>query len=251
MRHSLQQGVAPHHPLIHIDARVKLLAAMAMLVMVISSRGALFPLLSAGMGLACCFSLRVRLRLLLVRFSEPMLIALVVLLLKAFFSGHDVLWGGSILGLEIALYRDGLLEGARIAARITGAVAVVAAVGFATPFTELLAALSWLRVPHTIIEVTLLAWRYLFVLADDARVVYAAQKNRLGYVGLARSFRSFGTLTGALVIKAFDASQTMTTAMVQRGYDGRMPLLVHKPFRWVEVTAALVVVTFMGVLWRI
>lgn len=250
MRHSFHQS-GEHHPLAGIDARVKLLAALLVLVMVISSRGVLFPAVTAGIGLACCLGAKVRLRLLLVRFSEPLLLALVVLLLKTFFSGQDAWCSGSILGIEVVLYRDGLLEGVRIASRIMGAVAVVAAVGFATTFTELLAALGWLRVPQAIIEVALFAWRYLFVLADDAQVVYAAQKNRLGYVGVRRSFRSFGTLAGALVIKAFDASQTMTTAMVQRGYDGRIPLMRHQPFRWREVTAAVAVVAVMGVLWRI
>jgi cobalt/nickel transport system permease protein len=234
-----------------LDARVKLLAALALLLMVISYHGLAFPLLMAALGGAVCLSLGVRPRLLLVRFAEPLLLALVVLLLKTFFSGQTLLWSSSILGLQINCYADGLHEGLRIASRIMGAVAVVAAVGFATPFTELLAALAWLRVPRTLVEITLFAWRYLFVLADDAQVIHAAQRNRLGYVGWRRSCRSFGTLAGALVIKAFDSSQAMTVAMVQRGYDGTLPLLQHKPFRRSEVVAALAVIACMGVLWRI
>jgi len=81
-------------------------------------------------------------------------------------------------------------------------------------------------------------------------VVYSAQKNRLGYAGYRRGLRSFGTLAGALVIKAFDNSQTITTAMVQRGYDGTMPLLKQKPFRVGEVLASVVVVVMMGIIWR-
>ena len=92
------------------------------------------------------------------------------------------------------------------------------------------------------------AWRYLFLLFDDAQVVYAAQKNRLGYAGYRRGLRSFGTLAGALVIKAFDNSQTVTTAMVQRGYDGTMPLLRHRPFKFAEVVASLCIVVGMGIL---
>ncbi|MBT0663906.1 cobalt ECF transporter T component CbiQ [Geobacter pelophilus] len=239
------------HFLARVDSRLKLLASLALLVMVVSHRGIWFPLLTAVAGVGTCFTLGVRLRLLLLRFSEPLVIALVVLVLKALFSGHDLLWSYSIGGFAVTCHQDGLLEGCRIAGRIMGAVAVVATVGFATPFTEILAALAWLKVPQGLIEVTMFAWRYLFVLADDAQVVYAAQRNRLGYVGYRRSFRSFGTLAGALVIKAFDTSQTMTTAMVQRGYDGSLPMLKHKPFRLGEVASALLVVLAMGVLWQI
>jgi cobalt/nickel transport system permease protein len=63
------------------------------------------------------------------------------------------------------------------------------------------------------------------MLYDDAATVYTAQKNRLGYCGLRRGLRSFGTMAGMLVIRAFDNSDAMTIAMTQRGYDGSLPLL--------------------------
>lgn len=238
-----------HHPLLAQDPRVKLLAALALLVMVTSARSLVFPLLVAGLGLGVCFWLRVPVRLLLVRFAEPLFLAAVVLLLKTFWSGSLPLFSVDLHWLQLTASRDGLLEGARIAARIGGAVSLVAALGFATPFTELLAALAWLRVPRGFIEVTIFAWRYLFVLADDAQVIHAAQRNRLGYVGVRRSCRSLGTLAGALVIKAFDSSQTMTVAMAQRGYDGTLPLMKHKPFCLAEVVGALVFVCCMAFIW--
>lgn len=251
MRHFVRHDHTDDHLLLRIDARVKLLSALALLVMVISCRGIVFPLLVAGICGGICLSLGIRPRVLALRFAEPLFIAGMVLLLKLFFTGTEPLFSFSIAGWEVAGHRDGLMEGVRIASRIAGAVTVVAAVGFATPFTDLMAALAWLRVPKGFIEVALFAWRYLFVLLDDAQVVYAAQKNRLGYAGYRRGLRSFGTLAGALVIKAFDNSQNITTAMVQRGYDGTMPLLKHRPFRLAEVSAALLVVAGMGVLWRI
>lgn len=251
MRHlHCRTSHSPHY-LAGVDPRVKLLTALALLAMVVSHRGIAFPMVAALIGGGLCLSMGVRPRLLIFRFAEPLLLALMVLLIKGFFSGSVPLWGGSFAGIDFTLYRDGLMEGVRIAARIAGAVAVVAAVGFATPFTELLAALAWLRVPRGLVEVTIFAWRYLFVLADDAQVIHAAQRNRLGYVGLRRGLRSFGTLAGALVIKAFDSSQAMTTAMVQRGYDGTLPLMQHRPFRVAEVIPAAGVVISMGVLWRI
>ncbi len=251
MRHLHTPTPGSSHPVTSLDARVKLLTALALLVMVVSHGGVLFPLVVAVAGSSLCLAIGVRPRLLLLRFAEPLLLAVIVLLLKSFFSGSEPLWHASPGGIDMTLHRDGLLEGVRIAVRIAGAVAVVAAVGFATPFTELLAALAWLRVPRGLIEVTIFAWRYLFVLADDAQVIHAAQRNRLGYVGLRRGIRSFGTLAGALVIKAFDSSQTMTTAMVQRGYDGTLPLLAHRPFRTAEVLPAATMVFLMGALWRL
>jgi cobalt/nickel transport system permease protein len=229
---------------------VKLLAVLALLVMTLSYRGFAFPLLTAGLCGGLCLSMGVRLRVLALRFAEPLFITLMVLLLKLLFTGRVELFSFHIFGVGIVGHQDGLLEGLHIASRIAGAVTLVALLGFATPFTELMGALAWLRVPRGFIEVALFAWRYLFVLLDDAQVVYSAQKNRLGYTGYRRGLRSFGTLTGALVIKAFDNSQTVTTAMVQRGYDGTMPMLKHKPFLVGEVLALTALVVVMGIMWQ-
>ena len=249
--HRLVHPTLTDHPLTRLDPRVKLLCALALLVMVVSGRGLAFPLLVAGFSLGLCRWMGVSARLLLVRFLEPLFIAVMVIVLKTLCSGHEPLCSLDLAGLTVTLHRDGLREGMTIAARIAGAVSVVAAVGFATPFTDLMAALSWLRVPRGIIEVALFAWRYLFVLVDDAQVVYAAQRNRLGYAGFRRGLRSFGTLAGTLVIKAFDSSQTITTAMVQRGYDGNLPLLRHRPLRVGEVALSALFVAAVGMLWRI
>ena len=251
MRHTLHQTHATDHFLTRIDPRVKLVAALALLVMVISSRGFFFPLLIGGLGLALCLSMGIRLKLLALRFAEPLFIAAMVVFLKLFFVGHEPLFSLHLAGFDLVGHRDGLREGLHIAGRIGGAVALVAAVGFSTPFTDIMAALSWLRMPQGFIEVALFAWRYLFVLFDDAQVVYSAQKNRLGYSGYRRGLRSFGALAGALVIKAFDSSQQITTAMVQRGYDGNLPLLRHKPFRVGEIAWSVLFVAGAGSFWSI
>jgi cobalt/nickel transport system permease protein len=227
---------------------VKLLSALALLGMVTSCQGIAFPLVVALLSFALCLSLGVSAKTLILRFSEPAFIAVTVLLLKLFCAGTIPLFSFHLAGIELVGHRDGLLEGVHIVSRIAGGVTVLAVVGFSTPFTELMAALSWLKVPQVLVDVALFAWRYLFLLLEDAQVVYHAQRNRLGYVGYRRGLRSFGTLAGVLVIKAFDNSQSITTAMVQRGYDGDMPMLLHKPFVRGEIAFSLLFVTGMAIL---
>ena len=246
MHHFTRQTYERSHPVTRIDPRVKLVSALALLVMVISCKGTGFPLLVFVLCLGFCRNLGISVRTLAFRFSEPLFIAVMVLILKVFFAGSVPLFSLSLCGLELIGHRGGLLEGVRIACRILGGVSLLATVGFSTPFTELMAALSWLKVPQVLIDVALFAWRYLFLLLEDAQIVYHAQRNRLGYVGYRRGLSSFGTLAGVLVIKAFDNSQSITTAMVQRGYDGDMPMLLHKPFKAPEVAFALLLVLGMA-----
>ena len=248
MHHVSHQSFDPSHWVSHVDPRVKLLSALALLGMVISCQGIAFPLLVSLLSLALCLSLGVSAKTLALRFSEPGFIAATVLILKLFFAGQVATFSLHIAGLELVGHQDGLMEGVHIASRIAGGVTILAVVGFSTPFTELMAALSWLKVPQVLIDVALFAWRYLFLLLEDAQVIYHAQRNRLGYVGYRRGLHSFGTLAGVLVIKAFDNSQSITTAMVQRGYDGDMPMLRHKPFVRSEIVFSLLFVAGMGIL---
>ena len=239
------------HVLAQVDARVKLLAALAVLVMVLSYRGIAFPLLMALFSLFLCIRMRIPLRTLVLRFSEPLFIAGVILFLKVFFSGRDALFSVDFLGLRVVAHADGLAAGLRIVCRIIGAVSVVAALGFATPFNEFMAGLSWFRVPKGFIEILVFAYRSIFVLFEDAMVIYTAQKNRLGYSTIRRGLSSFGILAGSLTLKAFENSQVTAVAMAQRGYDGSMPMLGHKPFRAREIVVSLLILACAGAVWMI
>lgn len=239
------------HFLSGIDARVKLLVTLALLLMVLSYQGILFPLLVSFGALMLCAKMRIPIKLLFLRMAQPLLIASVVLLLKFLFTGEDVMFTLDLLGLKLSGHRDGLMEGIRITSRIMGGVSLVIALGFATPFIEFVAALSWLRVPKSFIEIMMFAFRYLFMFLEDAQTIYSAQKNRLGYAGIRRGLNSFGTLTGSLVLRGFEQSQRTADAMIQRGYTGDMPLLKSRPLRAAELVAAFVVVLAGGVVWMI
>jgi cobalt/nickel transport system permease protein len=243
--------VKKDHVLSRIDARVKLVVALALLAMVLSYHGFVFPVATAILCLFLCMTIKVPMRVIVLRYSEPLFIAAVVILLKLFFSGQDALFSINIFGAEIVGHRDGLREGLVIGARIIGAVSIIAVLGFSTPFTEFMAGLSWFRVPKGFIEILMFAYRYIFVLFEDAQVIYQAQKNRLGYSTVRRGLSSFGTLAGSLTIKAFDNSQNTTVAMVQRGYDGNMPMLMHKSFNASEIYASALFLLAMGVVWKI
>jgi cobalt/nickel transport system permease protein len=238
------------HLLSQVDARVKLGVSLFVLAMVLSYKGLAFPLLILGISLCLCIRMNIPFKVFLLRFSEPVFIASVVILIKFLFSGQEAMFSVKMWGITITGHKDGLMDGLQIGSRILGAVSVVALLGFSTPFTEFMAGLSWLKVPKGIIEISLFAYRYIFVLLEDAMVIYNAQKNRLGYSSVKKGLNSFGTLTGSLVIKALEHSQNITTAMIQRGYDGNIPMLKHRPFKLSEIAVSVLLIITLGVVWK-
>ncbi|HVN95976.1 MAG TPA: cobalt ECF transporter T component CbiQ [Syntrophorhabdaceae bacterium] len=246
----LSVKVNQDHPLCRMDVRVKMIAALILLAMVLSYKGFFFPIMVSITGAGVCIAMGVRIKPMLVRFSEPFFIVLVILVLKVFFAGNKMFFCFGIFGCTFTAHLDGLMEGLAIGSRIVGALAVVAVLSFSTPFNRFMAGLSWMRVPRGFIEVSLFAYRYIFMLLDDAYVIYNAQKNRLGYATIRRGLDSFGILSGSLVLKAFDHSQNIAVSMAQRGYDGNIPALRQKPFSIGEVLIALFVITVMGYVWK-
>lgn len=244
------------HILSKIDIRVKLFVSLAIVIMVLSYKGFALPVFITSLCLLLSLSMRVPLKILLLRLSEPLFIASVIVLLKFFFSGKDILFSIPLPSSNHSLvtltgYKDGLMEGLMIACRVLGAVSIVNLIRFSTPFTELIAGLSWFKVPKGFIEILMFAYRYIFVLFEDAMVIYNAQKNRLGYCTIRRGLSSFGQLTGSLILKAFDHSQAITLSMMQRGYDGNMPMLKHKPFKIAEILISVLIIIAVGFVWQI
>jgi cobalt/nickel transport system permease protein len=234
-----------------VDARVKLVVTLVLLIMVLNYKGVMFPLFVAAGSFSLCLMMRIPARILVLRFIPPMVIALVVLLLKVFLTGSEQVFSVHLFGLDITGSQEGLEEGLQITGRIVGGVSLVIVLGFATPFIEFMAALSWLRIPKSFIEIMMFAYRYLFVFLEDATTIYSAQKNRLGYSGIKKGLSSFGVLTGSLVLRGFEQSQKTADAMVQRGYTGDIPLQKRKPLRARELAVAAFIVIFGGAVWMI
>ncbi|MDD5167256.1 MAG: cobalt ECF transporter T component CbiQ [Syntrophales bacterium] len=244
-------AVSSDHVLAGIDGRLKVLVSLVLLFLVLSYHGFAFQIIVTVISAILCRVMKVPWKTFMMRLSEPLFLVLIICILKIFTTDGAPLISWDILGMHLDASWEGLREGLFIGSRILAAVSLMAVLVFSTPFTELMAALSWFHVPRSFVEILLYAYRYIFVLFEDAGVIYSAQKNRLGYAAFKNRFSSFGTLTGSLILKAFEHSQNVTTAMVQRGYDGHIPLLRQRPFRFSEVIMSCGVIIVMGVLWNL
>ncbi|MDA8170573.1 MAG: cobalt ECF transporter T component CbiQ [Nitrospiraceae bacterium] len=205
-----------------IDARIKLILFGFALVLIITSKGFRFLSAALAVSVASCLLMKVPFKKFSHRFPEPLFIAGVLFLIKALSGGGP----GLVLhlfGLKVYLSRSGIFEGARLGLRVVAAVSALSLLTFSAPFEEILSALEWLKFPRQLVEMAFLAHRYIKVFLADAQAIYHSQKNRLGYSGMGRSLNSFGIMAGSLTIKTFEQAQATSLAMVQRGYNGKLP----------------------------
>lgn len=240
--------------LLKADPRLKLLGCFALILLSITARQLYFPAILIGLCVYFTWALKVSFKTFLLRFSEPLLICLVLFILKVFFPGPastgpeaTALWQAG--PFHIVFSPEGLKEAIPICFRILSCVSLVSVLGFSTTFTEIIAALSWFRIPETFIEICLYAYRFIFLLMEEAIRIYQAQKNRLGYSNFKRSLFSLAGLSGSLLLRAFEQSQSITAAMVQRGYNGSLPMFYHKSFSKKEVAGFASFLFVSGIIW--
>jgi cobalt/nickel transport system permease protein len=206
--------------LTQIDARIKLVFATLALLINLSAPKPWVPVLIVVLSLVMLASVRVPLKLVIIRLTAPLGIAIFVWFTQIFWYGHTPAFVLPILGLHLTGYKEGLAHGFLIFSRALGGVAIILWLGFVTSFSELLAAAGWFKIPATLVEVAALVYRYLFVLMDEVTRIRQAQILRLGYGSWHNGVKATGTLLGMLLIRSYDRSKTVAEAMVLRGYKG-------------------------------
>ncbi|MDD5348827.1 MAG: cobalt ECF transporter T component CbiQ [Chthoniobacteraceae bacterium] len=229
--------------LARLDARTKLIVALAMLAAVIFSTTPVFPL---GILLVCvtaAAALGVPARLLALRLAAPLGIAGMLLVLQSVMAGSTPLWSAALLGVKITVTREGLHNGLLIASRVLGGVSVMLLLSSVTPAHRIFGAMRALGAPQGWVEIAMLMYRYTFVLLELTGDVTSAQKVRLGYAGMRRGLASAGTLGGTVLLRSMDQAVRTHEAMRVRGYSGEipfgpMPKLARRD-GWIVAVAAL------------
>lgn len=128
-----------------------------------------------------------------------------------------------------------------------------------TSFPDLLVAMRAVRIPRLLVAIVGLAWRYLFVMADEALRLMRAREARSGHpaqpgakVGgsIAWRGRVTGGMAGNLFLRSFERADRIYAAMLSRGYDGEvrlLPLSPVTPGQWIVLALGLVTLALLVV----
>lgn len=172
---------------------------------------------------------RLPLRFWLSRLRYPGVFIGTVVLLLPFAVGETVLVevGG------IALRQEGCAAALLLAVRFV-CILTVGLVLFGTaPFLQSLKALRALGLPGTIVDMALLAYRYLESIGDILAAMQRALRLR-GWRGdrfSRRNLKLLAALAGGLLVRSYEQSQRVYQAMILRGYGSRPPARMMTPQR--------------------
>jgi len=151
----------------------------------------------------------------------------------------------------VGLAPGGLTAAGALTLRATAAIAALSVLTLTTPATDLVAGARRIGVPTDVVEIALLTYRFLLLLADTALAMHAAQAARLGHVGVARRIRSAGLIAAGLLPRALERAHRLEIALAARGWTGGdlatlSPVVPPTPGGLARVAATLVAVAALG-----
>ena len=100
-----------------------------------------------------------------------------------------------------------------------------------TPFPQLLAALENMKFPKLIIMILSFMYRYIFLIEDEAMMMWRAMKSRSAGGSCWLHLKAIANMIGILFIRSYERGETVYLAMCSRGFDGTLKRTYHFDLR--------------------
>lgn len=120
-----------------------------------------------------------------------------------------------------------------------------------SPLDALLKAAHGLYIPGVLVQVGLLSYRYLFLLADELlRLRVALRVRGFRTRSNRHTYRTLGYVTGILLVRGYERAERVHEAMRCRGFDGHFrSVYVFRTRVWDVVFLVLVLSWSLGLCW--
>lgn len=243
--HALDTYLPGDSPVHRLDPRVKLVLTVLFILVAALTPDRAWLAFGALEGLILVAILTSRVGLGVVQKRTGLALPFVLAALTVALARPGDLSHGWVLplpGTPWAVSEAGLWRFLSVVARSYLSVQAAVLLAATTQFPDLLWGMRALKVPRVLVAVGGFLYRYLFVLADEARRMLQAREarsvvpeGRKGGGTVVWRARVTGAMAGTLFLRAYERSERIWAAMVARGYDGEVRVLsapVLRPADW-------------------
>lgn len=226
-----------------LDARVKILVLLGLIVTAVSTPAGAYPsfaayaLLLLGLGLAA----RVSPKLVLRRLSLALPFILVVTAFLPFVEpGQQYSLGGGEATRWLIFWNV-------LSKALLGVFAMTLLMA-TTPIAELLRGFQQLKVPRSLLLLIAFAARYLEVLVAEARRMRQARDARAYGGRWIWQSRVIGHMIASLFLRAYERGERVYAAMLSRGYEPGAGLPQGPRLRAIDIAAAVAGLLLLGLI---
>ena len=142
-------------------------------------------------------------------------------LINISFENKDYIFNVNILGLYIGTTEFAVKSSVNILLRAMSCIISIYFLILTTPFNQLIIVLKKLHIPHTLIELMILIYRFIFIFIEEAEEIYKSQQLKFGYTNLKTSYNSMSLLIKTLFFRMMRRYEDMSISLDIKLYDGK------------------------------
>jgi cobalt/nickel transport system permease protein len=155
------------------------------------------------------------------------------------------------LGGSTIITEQGALSAGFLLLRVTDSLSLGVLLVLTTPWSNILVALRWIRIPSLLVDIMGMTYRYMFILLHSANSMFLARRSRMiGSFSGSENRRWLGRALATTMAKSQYLSEDVYLSMLARGYQGEVRTLnelslKRQDFLWIVFAS----VTIAGIFW--
>lgn len=146
-------------------------------------------------------------------------------LLNISVDGKELLYNCKFFSFYIGISKISIDTSIHILFRAISCLTCVYFFMLTTPFNQLIFLLKKLHLPDNLIEVTMLIYRFIFILLEEVSDIKKSQELRFGYINLKTSYKSLGILVNLLYRRIMKRYDDMCVSLDIKLYDGKFHII--------------------------
>jgi len=204
------------------DARIKIVSLLGLIISVVLLNKVLLAFFGLSFCIILVFISKIPLRFLFAYLKWVLLFALFfAIIMPLTVSGNDI---ASFYFLSVS--KEGILLALLIVLRATSAALLVFLMIGTAKLSVTMKALDELKVPNKLISIFMFAYRYIFIFIEELEKMFTAAKARAFKEKTnIQTLKIVGFILGMLFVKSYERSRRVYSAMLARGYTGRLKIL--------------------------
>jgi len=231
-------------PIHRLEPRVKIIVFVGVLLISLSTPPGHFRAFGAYVAVLLTLALvsRVPVSFLAKRASIVLPLVFLMTIFLPFFPRGTEKETVALLGINLS--KEGLLLAWNICVKSFVGVISLLLLVTTTPFDRLMRAFESLKVPKLFTLLSSFAYRYIFVIVDEAMRMKRAKDLRTFKREALPQARSIGNLIGLLFLRSYERSERIFRAMCARGFQGKFDYARLPAPGIVDVAVAGCILTF-------
>lgn len=154
-----------------------------------------------------------------------LIIGVITNIINISFESDSMVHSFKVLNIYIGVSSKSLESSKYILIRSISCLTCIYFFVLTTPFNQVLYLLKKLNISDTVVEISMLIYRFIFIFLEELIDIKKSQELRFGYINLKTSYKSIGILGSLLFKRLIKKYEDMSISLDMKLYDGKFHIV--------------------------